>query len=89
MRAGDDKRPSAVAAERQGPLRFALTAGEAAQALGCSRDFFDEHTGPELRWIRPGGAPFVDGVSFDVIWRVVDLAGNAILQGDCFTVTVK
>ena len=35
------------------------------------------------------GAPFVDGVSFDVIWRVVDLAGNTILQSDCFTVTVK
>jgi len=34
-------------------------------------------------------APFVDGVSFDTIWRVVDLAGNTVLQGDCFTVTVK
>ena len=35
------------------------------------------------------GAPFVDGVRFDVLWRVVDLAGNAVLQSDCFTVTVK
>ena len=35
------------------------------------------------------GAPFVDGVSFDTVWRVVDLAGNTVLQGDCFTVTVK
>jgi len=35
------------------------------------------------------GAPFTDGVSFDVIWRVVDLAGNTVLQSDCFTVTVK
>ena len=26
-----------------------LTPGEAAQAIGCSRDFFDEHIGPELR----------------------------------------
>lgn len=35
------------------------------------------------------GAPFVDGVSFDVIWRVVDLAGTTVLESDCFTVTVK
>jgi hypothetical protein len=35
------------------------------------------------------GAPFTDGVSFDVIWRVVDLAGNTLLQSDCLTVTVK
>jgi hypothetical protein len=34
------------------PLRLALTPSEAAQALGCSRDFFDEHIGPELRWVR-------------------------------------
>jgi hypothetical protein len=34
------------------------------------------------------GAPFVDGVRFDVQWR---LQGNdgSILQSDCFTVTVK
>lgn len=35
------------------------------------------------------GAPFVDGVSFDVIWRVVDLVGNTVLESDCLTVTVK
>jgi len=35
------------------------------------------------------GDPFVDGVSFDTVWRVVDLVGNTVLQGDCFTVTVK
>ena len=35
------------------------------------------------------GSPFVDGVSFNVIWRVVDLAGNIVLQSDCLTVTVK
>jgi hypothetical protein len=35
------------------------------------------------------GAPFLDGVSFDMVFRVVDLAGNTVLQGDCFTVTVK
>jgi hypothetical protein len=34
------------------------------------------------------GAPFIDGVRFDVQWR---LEGNdgSILQSDCFTVTVK
>jgi hypothetical protein len=35
--------------EAQSSLRLALTPSEAAQALGCSRDFFDEHIGPELR----------------------------------------
>lgn len=34
------------------------------------------------------GAPFVDGVSFDVIWRVVGTDG-AILESDCLGVTVK
>jgi hypothetical protein len=29
------------------------------KALGCSRDFFDEHIGPELRWIRRGRLKFV------------------------------
>ena len=41
------------------PLRIALTSGEAAQAIGCSRDFFDEHIGPELRWVRRGRLKFV------------------------------
>jgi hypothetical protein len=35
------------------------------------------------------GAPFVDGVRYDVIARVVDLAGNTVLQSDCLTATVK
>ena len=35
------------------------------------------------------GAPFLEGVTFDVIFRVVDLAGNTVLQSDCLTVTVK
>jgi hypothetical protein len=35
------------------------------------------------------GAPLVDGVRFDVLWRVVDGAGNAVLQSDCLTVTVR
>jgi hypothetical protein len=41
------------------PLRLALTPTEAAQALGCSRDFFDKHVGPELRWVRRGRLKFV------------------------------
>jgi len=34
------------------------------------------------------GAPFVDEVKFDVIWRLVGIDGT-ILESDCFTVTVK
>jgi len=34
--------------------RLALRPHEAATALGCSRDFFDEHISPELRWVRRG-----------------------------------
>jgi len=41
------------------PLRLALTPTEAAQALGCSLDFFDKHIGPELRWARHGRLKFV------------------------------
>ena len=41
------------------PLRLALTPNEAAQALGYSRDFFDKHSGPELRWVRRGRLKFV------------------------------
>jgi hypothetical protein len=36
------------------PLPLALTPAEAAHALECSRDFFDRHIGPELRWVRRG-----------------------------------
>jgi hypothetical protein len=34
------------------------------------------------------GAPFADGVSFDVQWQLVGSDGS-ILESDCFTVTVK
>jgi hypothetical protein len=43
----------------QAPLRLALTPTEAARALGCSRDFFDKHIAPELRWVRRGRLKFV------------------------------
>ena len=35
-------------------LRLALTPVEAAEALGVSRDFYDEHVAPELRLVRRG-----------------------------------
>jgi hypothetical protein len=41
------------------PVRLALTPTEAAEALGCGRDFFDEHVGPELRSVRRGRLKFV------------------------------
>jgi hypothetical protein len=34
------------------------------------------------------GAPTLDGVSFDVQWRLVGSDGS-VLESDCFTVTVK
>jgi hypothetical protein len=34
------------------------------------------------------GAPFMDGVSFDVQWRLAGSDGS-VLESDCFTVTVK
>jgi hypothetical protein len=39
---------------RQSVPRLALGPAEAAEALGVSRDYFDQHVGPELRWIRRG-----------------------------------
>ena len=33
---------------------LALTAMEAPAALGVSHDFFEEHIGPDLRWVRRG-----------------------------------
>jgi hypothetical protein len=34
--------------------RLAYSPAEAAAVLGVSRDYFDEHIGPELRWVRRG-----------------------------------
>lgn len=39
--------------------RLALKPREAADAIGCSRDFFDEHVLPELRVVRRGRFVFV------------------------------
>ena len=45
--ADEKKRPRPVP-------RLALSLDEAAAALGCSRDYFDEHVRPELRVVRRG-----------------------------------
>ena len=37
-----------------GAARLALSKTEAAEALGVSVDFFDEHIAPELRIVRKG-----------------------------------
>lgn len=39
--------------------RLALSPEEAATCIGVSRDYFDEHVGPELRWVRRGRRKFV------------------------------
>jgi hypothetical protein len=42
------------------PLRVALRVPEeAAEAIGCSADFFDTHVRPELRLVRRGRLVFV------------------------------
>jgi hypothetical protein len=41
------------------PPRLAYSPGEAARTIGCSRDFFDEHIAPELKWVRRGRRKFV------------------------------
>jgi excisionase family DNA binding protein len=39
--------------------RLTLSPAEAAEVVGCSRDFFDEHVKPELRVVRRGRLVFV------------------------------
>jgi hypothetical protein len=49
---GVSARPRVV---REPPLpRLSVSPGEAAEMLGVSRDFFDEHIKPELRVVRRG-----------------------------------
>ena len=50
---------SAINSASQRISRLALSPNEAATSLGVSRDYFDEHVGPELRWIRRGRRKFV------------------------------
>ena len=46
--------PIRLAVVEQPRLRMAFTPVEAAEAFGCSRDFFDEHILPGLRVVRAG-----------------------------------
>jgi hypothetical protein len=39
--------------------RLALSKAEAAQAIGCSVDFLEEHVWPELKIVRRGRLVFV------------------------------
>ena len=45
--------------------RVALTPAEAAEAIGCSAEFFREHLDLELRWIRRGRKRFVPLVELE------------------------
>ncbi len=45
--------------------RVALTPTEAAEAIGCSPEFFREHVDFELRWIRRGRKRFVPLVELE------------------------
>jgi hypothetical protein len=45
--------------------RVALTPAEAAEAIGCSAEFFREHVDFELRWIRRGRKRFVPVVDLE------------------------
>ena len=58
-------------------LRTALRPNEAARSLGCSRDFFDEHIAPELRWVRRGRMKLV---AVTEIQRWLDRAGELTLE---------
>jgi hypothetical protein len=48
-------------AEKRKPSvpRLALSPGEAAEAIGCSRDFFHEHVRPDLRVVLKGQRVFI------------------------------
>ena len=45
--------------------RVALTPAEAAEAIGCSAEFFRAHVDLELRWIRRGRKRFVPLVELE------------------------
>ena len=59
--------------------RLAFRVGEAAQALGVSDDFFAEHIGPELRWVRRGAVKLV---SLTELERWLESAASRVLEGD-------
>ena len=45
--------------DKPAPIRLALSPDEAAEAIGCSRDFLDKHVMPELRIVRRGRRRFI------------------------------
>jgi len=51
MSGGSHRSPTELAAQG---VRLTLSPAEASALLGVSRDFFDEHIGPELRVVRRG-----------------------------------
>jgi excisionase family DNA binding protein len=58
------------------PTRLALSPDEAAETLGVSRTFLDEHVAGELRWVRRGRRKFV---SVRELERWLDEAGERVL----------
>jgi excisionase family DNA binding protein len=54
LQADDGGRRRTKAAASRGLRRLSISPREAAEMLGVSRDFFDEHVKPELRIIRRG-----------------------------------
>lgn len=57
-------------------LRLALSPDEAAASLGVSRDYLDEHIGPELKWVRRGRRKLV---SISELQRWLDAAAAPTL----------
>jgi excisionase family DNA binding protein len=51
---GGMQRTKRTAKKQTGLPRLSISPGEAAEMLGVSRDFFDEHIKPELRIVRRG-----------------------------------
>lgn len=66
---------TASARARAAP-RVALTPAEAAEAIGCSAEFFRVHVDLELRWIRRGRKRFVPLVELE---RWAEANAEAIL----------
>jgi hypothetical protein len=64
---------------RPAPPRLALRPEEAAQSLGTSRDYFDEHVAHELRWVRRGRLKVVP---VSEIQRWLDANAALTLGGD-------
>lgn len=58
-------------------VRLALGLDEAAEALGVSRDYFDEHVRPEVRIVRRGRRVFV---AVKELERWLDRSATAALE---------